>query len=100
MVGSFLPSNHLDEKPKKIKFDSKRSAGGPEVNDEKEDDVGGHGLPNSDTSRPNLDSSPSFGGENWAALHSLQDSRKMTTDINVSVPGTDNERNGFRHFAD
>lgn len=54
---------------------------------EKEDGMSGHGLQNPGAPRPNLASSSPFRRENWANMHSLQDSRSSATDINISLPG-------------
>lgn len=54
---------------------------------EKDDGMGGHGLQNTGAPRPNLASSSPFRRENWANMHSVQDSRNSATDINISLPG-------------
>lgn len=97
VVGSFLPSNQPEQKPKKLKNDSNPAIVAPATtsiatvvpafNAENEESLGGNGQQNSSTPRPNLASSPSFRRENWAILHSVQDSRNSGTDINISLPG-------------
>ncbi|KAJ4843350.1 hypothetical protein Tsubulata_038462 [Turnera subulata] len=85
VVGSFLPSNHQDQKPKKIKVDSfpatiSSAPSMPNVmpasNMDRDDGMmGGHGQQNS-----------SYQRDNWATMHSMQDVRNSGTDINISLP--------------
>ncbi|XP_062155822.1 AT-hook motif nuclear-localized protein 1-like [Alnus glutinosa] len=95
VVGSFLPSNQLEPKPKKLKNESNPAIAAPATttiatvvpafNAENEESMGGgNGQQNSSTPRPNLASSSAFRRENWAILH---DSRNSGTDINISLPG-------------
>jgi hypothetical protein len=95
VVGSFLPSNQLEPKPKKLKNESNPAIAAPATttiatvvpafNAENEESMGGgNGQQNSSTPRPNLASSSTFRRENWAILH---DSRNSGTDINISLPG-------------
>ncbi|KAL0002661.1 hypothetical protein SO802_016442 [Lithocarpus litseifolius] len=94
VVGSFLPSNQQEQKPKKLKNESTPAIFTPATTmavipfsgAEDDEGLGGNGHQNSSTPRPNLASSSSFRRENWAAMH-MQDSRKSGTDINISLPG-------------
>ncbi|KAH7519571.1 hypothetical protein FEM48_Zijuj08G0051100 [Ziziphus jujuba var. spinosa] len=96
VVGSFLTGNQPEQKIKKQKVDplsvnmmpaATISATIPVSEADKEDGMGGHGLQNSATPRPNLGSNSPFRRENWANMHTMQDSRNSTTDINISLPG-------------
>ncbi|KAL5539908.1 hypothetical protein UlMin_045086 [Ulmus minor] len=100
VVGSFLPSNQTEPKPKKQKTElSPTPLSLPPVtlpvvsNAEKEDGMAryghGHGHQNSTAPRPNLSSASPFQRENWPAMNniSMQDSRNSATDINISLPG-------------
>ncbi|XP_059455930.1 AT-hook motif nuclear-localized protein 7-like [Corylus avellana] len=97
VVGSFLPSNQPEQKPKKQKNESNPAIVTPATtvatvvpafNAENEESLGGNGQQNSSTPRPSLASSSTFRRENWAILHSVQDSsRNSGTDINISLPG-------------
>ncbi|RDX90662.1 AT-hook motif nuclear-localized protein 1 [Mucuna pruriens] len=99
VVGSFLPSNHQDQKPKKPKSDyapatvtpaiavSSAPPPPPPTNGEKEDVMGGLLLHNSATTLNSSLTPPSaFRRENWVNLHSMTDSMKSATDINISLP--------------
>ncbi|KAJ7950992.1 AT-hook motif nuclear-localized protein [Quillaja saponaria] len=95
VVGSFLPSNQHDQKPKKLKHDyapsaimpaSTMASATPLSNAEKEDGMGGHGLQNSGTMNSNITPSSNFRRENWVTMHAMQDSRNSGTDINISLP--------------
>lgn len=97
VVGSFLPSNQQDQKPKKPKSDYAPvatvtpaiavSSVPPSTNAEKEDGMGGgHVLQNSGTLNSNLTSPSTFRRENWVNMHSMPDSRQSATDINISLP--------------
>lgn len=102
VVGSFLPSGHQDQKIKKPKSDYATatftqaiavSAAPPPPqtnNAEKEDAMGGggHVLQNSGTLNSNFTSPPptAFRRENWVNMHSIPDTRKAATDINISLP--------------
>ncbi|KAJ8748910.1 hypothetical protein K2173_013344 [Erythroxylum novogranatense] len=84
VVGSFLPGNQQDQKPKKLKTDplpvsvAQVPSSGCVVhapNAEQEETVGGHKQPNSIP----------FQRENWAGMPPVQDVRKSGTDINISL---------------
>ncbi|XP_057741188.1 AT-hook motif nuclear-localized protein 1-like [Arachis stenosperma] len=102
VVGSFLPSNQQDQKPKKPKptdystptptpvvtpaVISMSSAPSHPSNAEKDDHVMGGAHHVMQNSSSNLTPSP-FRRENWVNMHSMQqDSRKSATDINISLP--------------
>ncbi|CAL5192548.1 unnamed protein product [Lathyrus oleraceus] len=96
VVGSFLPSNQQDQKPKKPKSDYAAatltapiavSSAPPPTNGEREDVMcGGHLVQNSGTLNSNLTSPSAFRRENWVNMHSMPDSLKSATDINISLP--------------
>ncbi|XP_061371041.1 AT-hook motif nuclear-localized protein 1-like [Gastrolobium bilobum] len=99
VVGSFLPSSQQDLKPKKPKSDyaaanvnpaiamGVSSAPPPPTNAEKEDVMGGHVLHNSgNTLNSSLTPPNAFRRDNWVNMHSMSDSRKSATDINISLP--------------
>lgn len=102
VVGSFLPSSQQDLKPKKPKSTeyaaitytpaiAVSSAPPPQNNAEKEDVMGGgHVLQNSGTINSSLNTTTppnnAFRRDNWVNMHSMQDSRKSATDINISLP--------------
>uniref|UniRef100_A0A7N2R9P7 AT-hook motif nuclear-localized protein n=1 Tax=Quercus lobata TaxID=97700 RepID=A0A7N2R9P7_QUELO len=94
VVGSFLPSNQQEQKPKKLKNESTPAIFTPATTmavipfsgAEDDEGLGGNGHQNSGMPRPNLASSSSFQRENRVAMH-MQDSRKSGTDINVSLRG-------------
>lgn len=85
VVGSFLPGNQQDLKPKKPKIDAVTApitptptiaaAPIPASNPEREESVGGNGQQISSSLRR----------ENWTTMQSVQDLRKSGTDINVSL---------------
>ncbi|KAF9668841.1 hypothetical protein SADUNF_Sadunf14G0045300 [Salix dunnii] len=84
VVGSFLPGNHQEQKPKKPKNNSipipATLAPAPAIPAsiaEREESVG--------TPQGQQNSSP-FQRENWANMHSMQDVRNSGTDINLSLP--------------
>ncbi|KAL9315125.1 hypothetical protein ACSQ67_016126 [Phaseolus vulgaris] len=92
VVGSFLPCNQQDQKPKKPKSDYASatvtpliavSSAPPSTNGEKELVMGGHIMHNLGT---NLASPSAFRRENWVNMHSMTDSMKSATDINISLP--------------
>ncbi|KAF3439976.1 hypothetical protein FNV43_RR18254 [Rhamnella rubrinervis] len=98
VVGSFLTSNPQEQKiNKKQKTEPSPANITPiatqipatvQISEaEKEDGMSGHGLQNPSAPRPNLASSSPFRRENWANIHSMQDSRNSATDINISLPG-------------
>ncbi|KAK7340115.1 hypothetical protein VNO77_20809 [Canavalia gladiata] len=96
VVGSFLPSNQQDQKPKKPKSDyapatvtpaiAVSSVPPPTTNGEKEDVMGAHLLQHSSPLNSNLTPPSAFRRENWVNMHSMQDSMKSPTDINISLP--------------
>ncbi|KAK7267461.1 hypothetical protein RIF29_20135 [Crotalaria pallida] len=96
VVGSFLPSNQQDQRPKKSKSDYAPttvtqaiavSSAPPPTNVEKEDVMGGgHLLQNSGTLNSSLTPPSAFRRENWVNMHTIPDSRKSATDINISLP--------------
>ncbi|KAH1235185.1 AT-hook motif nuclear-localized protein 1 [Glycine max] len=97
VVGSFLPNNPQDKKPKKPKSDYAPanvtpsiavSSAPPPTNGEKEDVMGGHLLHNNSGTTLNSNFSPpsAFRRENWVNMHSMADSMKLVTDINISLP--------------
>ncbi|KAE9600889.1 hypothetical protein Lal_00011379 [Lupinus albus] len=95
VVGSFLPSNQQDQKPKKSKPDYAPttvtqaivvSSAPPPTNAEKEDAMVGHVLQNSGNLNSSLNQSSAFRRENWVNMHGMPDSRKSATDINISLP--------------
>ncbi|KAG5053780.1 hypothetical protein GLYMA_03G023500v4 [Glycine max] len=100
VVGSFLPSSQQEQKIKKPKSSdyapvtvtpaiAVSSAPPPPTNAEKEDvNVmgGAHVLQNSGTLNSNLTPPNAFRRDNWVNMHSMPDSRKSATDINISLP--------------
>ncbi|XP_043715210.1 AT-hook motif nuclear-localized protein 1-like isoform X2 [Telopea speciosissima] len=88
VVGSFVPSTQHELKTKKSKTDAASAgtptAGMPNSNAELEDSYSGQGQRTS-TPKSNI-ASTSFRGDNWATMHSMQDSRNSATDINISLP--------------
>nr|AFK47615.1 unknown [Lotus japonicus] len=99
VVASFLPSNQQDQKPKKPKSDyasppatftpaTAVSSAPSAANGEKEDVMSSHLLQNSGAFNPNLAPPPpsAFRRENWVNMHSMPDSMKSATDINISLP--------------
>ncbi|KAK9273867.1 hypothetical protein L1049_018679 [Liquidambar formosana] len=92
VVGSFLPGNHQEQKPKKNKTESTpataTAAAVPTYNAENQDSVSGHWQHSSNVPKQNHLPSPStFQRDNWATMHSVQDPKKTATDINISLPG-------------
>ncbi|KAF5453368.1 hypothetical protein F2P56_028272 [Juglans regia] len=95
VVGSFLPSNQQEQKPKKLKNENipaivtpatTIAAMVPDFNAENEEGLGGNGQQNSSSPLPNLASS-SFRRDSWPIMHTMQESRNSATDINISLPG-------------
>ncbi|KAK7349631.1 hypothetical protein VNO77_07148 [Canavalia gladiata] len=104
VVGSFLPSSQQDQKLKKAKSSDYAPPATtvtpatavscvppPPINAEKEDinvmGGGGHVLQNSGTLNSSLTPpSNAFRRESWVNMHSMPDSRKSATDINISLP--------------
>ncbi|KAF8379326.1 hypothetical protein HHK36_028760 [Tetracentron sinense] len=91
VVGSFLPGNQHEQKPKKQKTEPTSAAAPtaaiPISSAKMEEGYGGQGQRSSVTPKSNLASSSSFRGDNWASLHSIPDTRNSATDINISLPG-------------
>ncbi|XP_019443911.1 PREDICTED: AT-hook motif nuclear-localized protein 7-like isoform X1 [Lupinus angustifolius] len=95
VVGSFLPSNWQDQKPKKSKPDYAPTAvtqaiavssAPPPTNAEKEDAMVGHVLQNSGNLNSSLNPPSTFRRENWVNTLAMPDSGKSATDINISLP--------------
>ncbi|KAK7390106.1 hypothetical protein VNO78_25405 [Psophocarpus tetragonolobus] len=101
VVGSFLPSSQQEQKLKKPKSTDYAQATvtpaiavssappPPPTNADKEDVnvMGGvHVLQNSGTLNSNLTPPNAFRRDNWVNMHSMPDSRKSATDINISLP--------------
>ncbi|KAF8380423.1 hypothetical protein HHK36_027909 [Tetracentron sinense] len=89
VVGSFLPSNQHEQKPKKQKSDSTSVVTSTTAFPISSAEMGGYsaqGQHSSATPKPNLASSSSFHGDDWASLNPMQDSRNSPTDINISLP--------------
>ncbi|KAG4119512.1 hypothetical protein ERO13_D11G085500v2 [Gossypium hirsutum] len=92
VVGSFLPGNQHDQKPKKQKIESIPAtvapnpsiAAAPASNAEKEDGIDVVSpQQNSNALKPSL-TGATFRRENWAAT--MQEPRNSATDINISLP--------------
>lgn len=95
VVGSFLPSNQQDQKIKKPKSDYASPtitepiavySAPPSTNGERIDVMSGHLLQNPGTLNTNLTSPSAFRRENWVNMHTMPDSMKSATDINISLP--------------
>lgn len=90
VVGSFMPCNPQEQKPKKSKLETTTTTTPTSAihisGTEADEAYSGQGQRSSTTPKPNLAGS-SFRGDNWASLHSLPDSRNSKTDINISLPG-------------
>ncbi|MED6210443.1 hypothetical protein PIB30_064175 [Stylosanthes scabra] len=99
VVGSFLPSNQQDPKPKKHKHDYASPAAStpsvavssapppPSTNGDKEDVMGGHMMQhNPGVFNSSLTAPSTFRRDSWVNMHSMQDSIKSATDINISLP--------------
>ncbi|CAL0329610.1 unnamed protein product [Lupinus luteus] len=95
VIGSFLPSNPQDQKPKKSKPDYAPttvtqalvvSSAPPPINAEKEGAVVGHVLQNSANLDSSLNPPSAFRRENWVNTHTIPDLRKSATDIDISLP--------------
>ncbi|XP_031269683.1 AT-hook motif nuclear-localized protein 1-like [Pistacia vera] len=93
VVGSFLPANHQEQKPKKQKAESvpatvalppSISTVVPTSNAENES-MDRNGQQNPSALKPSLAPSPAFGRENWSTM---QEPRNSTTDINISLPAS------------
>lgn len=90
IVGSFLPTNPPELKPKKQKVHSTPApftitAAPPPASSAEKEACNGQGHNNPITQMQNLTPPPSFQRENWP--HSMQERRGSTTDINISLPG-------------
>ncbi|KAE8665780.1 AT-hook motif nuclear-localized protein 1 [Hibiscus syriacus] len=92
VVGSFLPGNQNDQKPKKQKIESIPATVAPnpsivaaqDSNAEKEDGMNVVlPLQNLNALKPNL-AAATFRRENWATT--MQEPRNSATDINISLP--------------
>ncbi|KAA3475353.1 AT-hook motif nuclear-localized protein 1-like isoform X2 [Gossypium australe] len=92
VVGSFLPGNQHDQKPKKQKIESIQATVAPNPsivpapasNAEKEDGIDVVSpQQNSNALKPSL-TGATFRRENWAAT--MQEPRNSATDINISLP--------------
>ncbi|XP_072976403.1 AT-hook motif nuclear-localized protein 1-like [Typha angustifolia] len=86
VVGSFLPSYQLEQKTKKPRLETASvaapTAAIPISSTETVETYGLHG-----STTPKLNITTSFRGENWVSLQSAPDSRNLTADANISVPG-------------
>lgn len=93
MVGSFLPSYHLEQKIKKAKLEtSSISTPTATIPISSTATEGAHcGRPthcSSITPESNLTNATSFKGDNWAApLQSVPDTRDPTTNVGITSPG-------------
>ncbi|KAL8129096.1 hypothetical protein V2J09_018251 [Rumex salicifolius] len=96
IVGSFLPSTQPEHKPKKQKVQALTypasaipalPAPPPSAKDEPCNNGQGQNIPSPAMQQPIMP--PPFQREAWpnAHSHSMQDSRKAATDINISLPG-------------
>lgn len=108
-MGSFLPSSQQEQKLKKPKSTDYAAAAAvspviavsptpapappppPASNPEKEDVninvmSGAHVVQNSGSINSNLSPPHAFRRDNWVNMHSMADSRKSATDINISLP--------------
>lgn len=92
VVGSFLPGNQLEQKPKKQKAESIPAIVTPApsivgvipVNNAEKESTDGHRQQNSSPLKPNTASSP-FRRDNWPTI---QEPINSTTDINISLPAS------------
>lgn len=100
IVGSFLPTNPPELKPKKHKVQQQQqqpsaptpftitTALPPPSTAEKDSCNGqGHNHNNSGAPMQNLTSPTSYQRDNWPNTHPMQERRTSTTDINISLPG-------------
>nr|XP_027107821.1 AT-hook motif nuclear-localized protein 1-like [Coffea arabica]XP_027107822.1 AT-hook motif nuclear-localized protein 1-like [Coffea arabica]XP_027107823.1 AT-hook motif nuclear-localized protein 1-like [Coffea arabica]XP_027107824.1 AT-hook motif nuclear-localized protein 1-like [Coffea arabica] len=95
VVGSFLPSNHNELKPKKHKYEHKSlaaagsAAAAPRTNnmlvEHRISTV--QGLNNVISDNQGMVASSTLQTANWANISSMEDSRKSNTDINISLQG-------------
>lgn len=92
VVGSFLPGNQQEQKPKKQKAESIPAivtpapsiVGVTPVNNAEKEGMDGHRQQNSSPLKPNTASSP-FRRDNWPTI---QEPINSTTDINISLPAS------------
>lgn len=92
VVGSFLPGNQQEQKPKKQKAESIAAIVTPApsivgvipVNNAEREGTDGHRQQNSSPLKPNTASSP-FRRDNWPTI---QEPINSTTDINISLPAS------------
>ncbi|ESR58483.1 hypothetical protein CICLE_v10021116mg [Citrus x clementina] len=92
VVGSFLPGNQQEQKPKKQKAESIPAIVTPApsivgvipVNNAEKEGTDGHRQQNSSPLKPNTASSP-FRRDNWPTI---QEPINSTTDINISLPAS------------
>lgn len=92
VVGSFLPGNQQEQKPKKQKAESIPAIVTPApsivgvipVNNAEKEGMDGHRQQNSSPLKPNTASSP-FRRDNWPTI---QEPINSTTDINISLPAS------------
>lgn len=93
IVGSFLPSNPPELKPKKQKVQQSAptpftiTAAPPLASAAEKEACNGQGHNNPIASMQSLNPPTSFQRENWPNTHSMQERRTATTDINISLPG-------------
>ncbi|XP_021756256.1 AT-hook motif nuclear-localized protein 7-like isoform X1 [Chenopodium quinoa] len=98
IVGSFLPTNPPELKPKKPKvqvqtpsaptpFTITTALPPPNVAEKDSCNGQGHNHNNSVAPMQNLTSIASYPRENWPNTHSMQERRTSPTDINISLPG-------------
>lgn len=96
IVGSFLPTNPPELKPKKQKvpqpsapmpFTITTALPPPNVAEKESCNGQGHNHNNSVAPMQNLTSPTSYQRENWPSTHPMQERRTSTTDINISLPG-------------
>lgn len=92
VVGSFLPSNYQEVKPKKQKAELKAitygtlSPAAPHSSNMEPRSSNAHTVNVPAAGTQNVISS-SIQPNHWTAMPSVQDSRKSTTDINISLQG-------------
>uniref|UniRef100_A0A5B7BXG4 AT-hook motif nuclear-localized protein n=1 Tax=Davidia involucrata TaxID=16924 RepID=A0A5B7BXG4_DAVIN len=92
VVGSFLPSSHHENKPKKMKTESKVAATASvsaatfHTNNLEKEGFNAQEQQNSASQKPNFAPSSTL-TDNWVTMQTMQDSRKSTTDINISLQG-------------
>ncbi|XP_059651541.1 AT-hook motif nuclear-localized protein 7-like [Cornus florida] len=84
ILGSFLPSNQNEPKPKKQKSETKAATTAPSSAANPSNVVKHQ---NSATQNLNFASPSTFGTDNWAGMQTMQGPGKSTTDINISLHG-------------